>query len=66
MSNNNKTIKLHFQTRTQYGKQRFYPMNEEARFILELMEVKSVSLDYLKRMKDHGWEIEIEQEKIEI
>ena len=50
---------LEFEHKKNYGRDRFYPMNEEATFIVELMNVTSLSLDNLKKMKQHGWNVKI-------
>ncbi len=50
---------LEFSHRKSYGNDRFYPENPDAVFIVELMKVASLTLETLKKMKAHGWDVKI-------
>jgi len=59
-------LKLEFIQRRTYGQDRFYPKNEDAKFLLNLMDRQTVRLDQLRAMKAHGWEIEITFDVIQL
>jgi hypothetical protein len=59
-------MKLQFQHKRHYGKDMFYPLNNDAKFLLQLMKVSTVKYELLKEMKAYGWEISVEAQKIEI
>ncbi len=59
-------MKLEFEERQAYGRVRFYPLNPDAQFICNLMDVKSVTIFLLKQMKEHGWEILATRKPLEI
>ncbi len=59
-------MKFIFQHKRAYGVDRFYPLNPDAEFLLQLMEVKTVSLATLKLMKENGWDVEINYEKFKL
>ena len=50
---------LEFEHKKNYGQDRFYPANEDAIFMAELMKVTSMTLESLKMMKKHGWNVKI-------
>jgi len=52
-------VNLEFEHKRNYGQDRFYPANEEAKFITELMKATSLTLETLKKMKQHGWDVKI-------
>ena len=59
-------MNLEFEHRKGYGHDRFYPINDEAIFIAELMKVASMTLDTLKKMKQFGWEVKIIYQPFEL
>lgn len=42
-----------------YGKNRFYPNNDDAKTLCDLMKTKSFTEEHLKRCKKAGWEVTV-------
>lgn len=59
-------MELEFTHQKSYGNDRFYPANADAIFIAELMKVASLTLDTLKKMKQHGWNVKITYQPFEL
>ena len=59
-------MKLEFTHKTAYGRDRFYPANPDAEFILSLMSMNTVSLELLKKMKEHGWDVKISYQPFDL
>jgi len=68
MSNLQEKIKVElvFEHKKSYGVDRFYPSNEDANFICELMDRDTVTLDLLKKMKAHGWPVQINYQPFDL
>lgn len=49
-----------------YGQDRFYPSNENAKTICELMGRETLTHDQLKLCKKTGWEVEIKTEAFKL
>ncbi len=50
-------MQLEFLRKMEYGNERFYPLNDDAKFVAQLMEQKSLTKDNVKACVDHGWEV---------
>lgn len=51
--------------RFSWGRELFFPLNDDASFLLRLMKRNSFTLDHVKEMFDYGWKISFSGEYIE-
>ena len=49
-----------------FGKNRYYADNDLAKFLCDLMRIKSFTIEHLKKIKDFGWTIEVSKEEIDL
>lgn len=52
--------------RKEFGKDRFYSLCDNSKLILSLMGRASFTLDQLKEMRAHGWDITVKREEIDL
>jgi len=53
-------VKLLLYAKDVYGKTRYYPINETAKTICNLMNKKTFSRDHLKLCDQAGWEVDVQ------
>jgi hypothetical protein len=54
------TTHFTFEYKRNYGKDQFYPACDNSKFLANLMNVKSLTSSQIKKINDHGWDLEIQ------
>lgn len=55
--------KIEVMLRKVYGNERFYPVNEDAQVVTELMKVQTLTKEQLRFCKDKGWHVVVRTEE---
>lgn len=59
-------INLELLFKNTYGRDRFYPLNEDAKHIARLLDQKALTREHLLICKEAGWKIQITTQTIDI
>ena len=49
-----------------FGRCRYYAANDISRFLCDLLKAKSLTIEQIKIIKDFGWTVSVEQERISL
>jgi len=61
-----KKMKIEVEVHQKYGKPRFYPANDDAKFITRLIGSPTLTTAHLTACDEWGWEIDIKSPKYEL
>ena len=59
-------MKIEVEVHQRYGKPRFYPANDDAKFLTSLLGKPTLTTEHLEQCNAHGWDVVISAPKYEL
>lgn len=59
-------MEIEVRIKRSYGNELFYPVNDDAKLLCELIGTTTITKDKLKKIREHGWDVKIKQEEYQL